>query len=273
MKLASLKMAAIAINSKGDAMILDAGSTVGLIDKDNDIYREGTLSPQDKMIGFVNTKGKFVPGWLGQQVKLGPALSKKPETVVPEGDTKLHPWDQIRRDLDGLTCDSRDLRWWTKRAKLVASAVREFGASPTGDVAEDVRKLCKLVNVDAPHFSPKEGSTMAATPVKANKNGSKNGKTSSSKAKGEAGPRKRLFSRTVGRDIALACKFGGVAAPKGATQLANDADLSRKQLIELRDETNETSAELRDNGSDKARIAALALSHAVMGVQRLSREA
>lgn len=266
MKLASLKSLALVIDIKGDGMQLGAGSTIGIINTDSDVYRQSVLSPQDKMIGYVNTKGKFVPGWIGQHVKLGQPISKKPETIVPEGDERLHPWDELRQDLDGMTPDSRDLRWWSKRAIFVVRAVREFGATPVDDVAENVRKLCKQVHAEPPQL---EGKTMGTATAKSkSKSAAKKGNK-----KSENGAPKRMFSRTVGQDIIRIAKFAGVSVPSSASKLANDSTLSRKELLSLRDSVNETSAELRESDSDKGRIAALAFSHAVMGVQRLSREA
>lgn len=83
----------------------------------------------------------------------------------------------------------------------------------------------------------------------------------------------RLASRTIGLDVVRACKLGSVPAPKGATQLAKDIELSKAALERLKDEISETSAKLRAEGNDEKRVCALALGHILMGVQRMAREA
>lgn len=99
----------------------------------------------------------------------------------------------------------------------------------------------------------------------------KNGKTPTPEKEDKAPA--RLASRTIGADVVRACKLGGTTAPKGAVQLAKDAELSKAGLERLKSEIIETSAKLRAEGSDNARVCALALGHILMGVQRMAREA
>jgi hypothetical protein len=84
----------------------------------------------------------------------------------------------------------------------------------------------------------------------------------------EASRPARSFARTTGEDIIAVCEAGKVKAPSAASKLAQDKELTKKELIGLRDDVNAISGKLREDGK---KVLALALAHVNMSVQRLSR--
>jgi hypothetical protein len=97
-------------------------------------------------------------------------------------------------------------------------------------------------------------------------------KKSTTKAAKEKSAPARMFSRTVGRAIVLLLQQSGSGKSGLAQRLSDDEQLSRKELVQLRNGVNAVTAKLREGGDSKVAFA-LALAHINMGVQRLSRQA
>lgn len=272
MKLQAIVAAALVLTTKGKYETLGGSSVVGIIDPDNPVWKPSPIDESEIMIGYVNLKGKFVPGWIAKKTKFrDPIAGKKakPETFIPDDDTKLHPWDAVRLQLKGQAYAKQDLAWFTKRRGLLERVVREFGSKWSSTSVPDLaRKVGALTGaINAPQLEEK--------PVKKNRKQRQDEEQDAPKAKAkkaskENGAPARLFSRTVGNNIALICALAGTSTPKAAKQLANDEQLSKKALIGLRDGVNEITRELRQ-GNRTQQVCALALAHANMGVQRLSR--
>lgn len=281
MKLQSIAHSALVISSTGKCFTLGGGSTVGVIEKDAEVYAPSPVVGNEVMVGFVSPKGKFVPGWLSSRTKFQTANSKKPTTLEPDEDERTHPWDAIRRALikAGIGFAEMPLAFVAKHKALFEAAVREFGGRSPMDSPQDLaRKLAGQVGASAPQLeegtvkkNKKDKGKAKETAAEAPAKKAKEPKEKKAKREKDAPPA-RKFSRSVGNQIILACKVGGERAPKAAKFLAEDENLSRKQLIGLRDEVNEITRKLR-GGSAQQQVAALALAHVNMGVQRLSRQA
>lgn len=265
MLLKQLQSPALAISTAGKHSWLAPDSIVGVIDVDAEVYQQSPVADGEPMVGYINAKGKFVPGWIASTVKLK-TTREKPALVVPDADDKQHPWDELRQDLSESGThfsEMTSLAWWSARKNLLARIVREFGGrSPSDSVQDLVQKIAQFTGATAPLLEERTVKDKSSKKEKAAST-----KKSSSKEKGAPA---RMFSRTVGNHIAMVCALAGVSTPKVAKRLQNDEQPSKKELIALRDEINETNAKLRD-GSKTQQVCALALAHVNMGVQRLSR--
>lgn len=245
---------------------LGAGTIVELIDERPDAPPRALAS--DVLIRFQDAAARQPLGWLWERTPLkqagGPLRRQAWET-----DEYLSSVDWAR---DLMAQPGQDARTWLcvegpKQLDLLKRVVRELGGrveARDGKLTV-VRRAIRLIlnqevsveEVQETQRAARGRKTSAKHRVKAKVNRRVEGN-----GKAERAPR-RSAGQSVGEKLVALMKGNGLAR-----SLAGGKELSKKQLVQLRDEINERAAKAREAGQGKL---ASQLSSANRLVRRLAR--
>jgi hypothetical protein len=241
--------------------------------------------PDEVLVYYQDAAQREVPGYLARTATAFMKQVRGPSRYVTAKPETLAPMEQLRDRIgsSGLPAYTWLITKGRRMPKLLRAALRDTGVRVKRSDSADERVIKAIRAILNQEVTMQEiEDTTDVAPAKRTKKGAKRaakkGGAKRAAREEKAGGRKRAsrdeaparsMSRSAGEAL-LAVKGLNGSVKSFATKLANDGELSKKQLQQLRDAINEAATEARAN--DKPNVASQ-LSAANRLVRRLHRAA
>lgn len=255
------------------AWLLPKGTLVAAINRHALPPSPITRQRDELYVNAPDEHGKVWQGWLANNVRFGQPASQPavwlPASMGKRKKAKISAWDEMRTSIalatpiEGFEKNGEPIHAWSARSWIsyfgvkwldqLAKVIHELGgAVPRGDdpfkraqlaLTLILHKEVSMSAIKQSHKASSDATTRAAA------NLAKTAKTKKTKRIKSEKP-KRSMARTVGNALLELANKAKQKAFGTAVAMASDKEVSKSELLKLRDAVNETAAKLREKNKN-----------------------